>query len=104
MKCLSIQLQPELDTHFTTDDLIQHLRLMGRYPEIDRDPKNSKYTNLNLFTEELPKLSQEINDGLLNDPHIGSWVKNVAVIVAEGENGWDNCLLIWDHKAHKGTI
>ncbi len=104
MKCLSIQLQPELDTRLTTDDLIQHLRLMGRYPEIDRDPKHTKYINLNLFTEDLPKLSQEINAGVLNDPHIGPWIKKVASIIAEGENGWDNCLIIWEHKKNDGTM
>ncbi|MFL0801264.1 MAG: hypothetical protein K6L80_12485 [Agarilytica sp.] len=104
MKCLSIQLQPELDTHLAIDDLIQHLRLMGRYPEIDRDPQNTKYTNLNLFTEDLPKLTQEINAEVLNNPQIGPWVKKVATIIAEGENGWDGCLVIWENKKNSGTI
>lgn len=94
MKCLSIQLHPQRDDSFQPDDLIQRLRSLGRYPEIDIDPGGKPYIDLNLFTEDLNKLIQEINREVLNDDPLGAWVKNVAVIVCEGDQGWDNYLLL----------
>ncbi len=97
MKCLSIQLHPDRDTSFRPEDLIQHLKSIGRYPEIDIDQDKPQYVNLNLFTEDLNALSQQINTQVIDDEHLGPWVKNVSVIVCEGDQGWDDYILLWHY-------
>ncbi len=95
MKCLSIQLQTSRDSSFSPDELAHHLRSFGRYPEIDVDPDRRDYVNLNLFTEDLNELAKEINEKVLNNTEIGPWVKRTAIIVCEGDQGWDDYLLLW---------
>lgn len=103
MKCLSIQLHPRRDTRFSPDDLVLHLRTLGRYPEIDLDSDTSEYINLNLFTEDLNQLAKDINAHVLNDSTIGPWVKRVAIIACEGGQGWNDYLVLWHYDESEQT-
>lgn len=95
MRCLSIQLQPERDQRFTAEDLVALVRSLGRYPEVDRPKENDQYVNLNFFTEEAPKLWQQLQQGVLENERLGGWVKQVAVIVCEAEQESDDYLLLY---------
>jgi hypothetical protein len=100
MKCLSIQLQPQATTaggnaSFTSDDLIRLVKSVGRYPEVDRDDAHPERISLNLFTEELPVLWQDIQNGVLGDSAMGNWVKQSTIIVCEGEA--EDSLLLLSH-------
>ncbi len=94
MKCLSIQLQPELDTTFDEKDVIDLVRSIGRSPEIDIGDDNGKYINLNFFTENLRLLWDELKTGFKKDKELGKWIDKVAIIVCEGNSGWDDYLLL----------
>lgn len=98
MKCLSIQLNLKNASKFNPESLIDHLRSIGRYPEIDRDPENSSELNLNFFTEDASALWQQLKDEVLNDRELGAAIKQIATIVCEGDQGWDNQILLWPEK------
>jgi len=97
MKCLSIQLQEDIDSAHTVDELVEHVRSFGRYPEIDRGENDEKYVNLNFFTEDLRAMWPEFKSKVLNDTSLGEWVKKVAIIACEGDQGWDNHILLWHY-------
>ena len=103
MKCVSVQLYPALDTTFEVGDLLALVRSIGRFPEVDQDDVDPKSINLNFFTEDLQGFWQQFQQGVLNDPELGAWVKRIAVIVCEGDQGWDNYLLLWHHDQSQDT-
>jgi hypothetical protein len=87
-------MQPDLDASYSEDDVIKRVKSLGRFPEVDVVEDDGRFVNLNFFTEELPVLWQELQQGLLADGSLGSWVKQVAIIVCEGEKSWDDYLLL----------
>jgi len=94
MKCLSIQLQPELDGNHDEKEVISLAKSIGRYPEVDSSDDDGRYVNLNFFTENLTILWKELKSGVLENKELGDWVRRVSIIVCEGENGWDDYLLL----------
>lgn len=94
LKCLSIQLQPELDDSHSEVEVIASVKALGCFPEVDVIDEGERYVNLNFFSEQMPAVWQKLQSGLLNDGSLGSWVRKVAVIVCEGEQGWDDYLLL----------
>jgi len=94
VKCLSIQLQPKIDTSFTEKDLIDLVRSIGRFPEIDAGDDNKGYINLNFFTEDLIILWDELKQGFRKNKELDGWINKVAIIVCESDNGRDDYLLL----------
>jgi len=94
LKCLSIQLQPSLDSSHNEEEVIVNVRALGCFPEVDVIEEDERYVNLNFFSEEMPAVWQRLQAGLLNDGSLGAWVRKVAVIVCEGEQSWDDYLLL----------
>jgi len=94
MKCLSIQIQPELDLNHKPEELIELSRSLGRFPEVDEITDDGKTIQLNYFSEQLPVLWQELQLGIFESSVVGQWAKKVSIVVCEGESGWDDFLLL----------
>ncbi len=94
MKCLIIQIQPQRDTRHSVNELAALSRTIGRYPEVEPDYEHPEFTNLNYFTEHLPTLWAELQQKLFADSPLSSWLKQVAVVICEGEYGWSDALLL----------
>ncbi len=94
MKCLSIQIQPELSDQFKPEDVVALSRSLGRFPEVDKENDEDPNVYLNYFTERLPALWSELEEGLYKNEELGAWLKSVSICVCEGENGWDDHLLL----------
>ena len=94
MKCLVIQLHPSMDTSFTEQDVIKLVRSVGRFPEIDIDDEQDNLINLNFFSEDLPLLWADLKAGFETNKDLGNWISKVAIIACEGEDGWDDALLL----------
>lgn len=97
MKCVSVQIHPANDGSYEVDDLLALVRSIGRYPEVDSDEGDSHSVNLNFFTEDLQRFWREFQEGVLNDAALGPWVRKTAIIVCEGDQGWDDYLLLWHY-------
>lgn len=95
LKCLSIQLQPDLDSSHSEAEVIAKVKDLGCFPEVDVIDESERYVNLNFFSEQMPAVWQKLQHGLLNDPQLGPWLRKVAVIVCEGEQSWDDYLLLF---------
>jgi hypothetical protein len=95
MLCISVQFHPSRDNRFHLEDLLDLVRSVGRYPEVDKDESDPESVHLNFFTEDIRLFWSDFEQGVLNDPVLGSWVKNTTIIVCEGDQGWDNYLLLW---------
>lgn len=93
MKCLSIQLQPHRDSSHSPEEVIEQARRIGRFPEVDQDESLDDAINLNFFTEFPGRLWHDLQSGLLDDPALGPWIKNVAIIICEGDQAGDYLLL-----------
>lgn len=97
MRCLSLQVQPELDSACDVDALIKAVRSIGRYPEVDRHEGGGKYIQLHFFSENVAKLWAELKAGVFDKGEIASWLKKVAIVVCEGEADGDDELLLYHH-------
>lgn len=95
MKCISIQFFPTRDQRWDLGDLLAQLRAIGRYPEVDADEGGSGSVNLNFFTEDVQRCWRDLEQGVLNDAALGEWVRQNAIVVCEGDQGWDDYLLLW---------
>lgn len=94
MKCLSIQLQPEIDLSHEAGELLELVRGIGRFPEVDKGNDDGVYINMNFFTEDAPSLWSELRQKVLGHSDLGAWIKKVSIVVCEGDYGWDDYLLL----------
>jgi hypothetical protein len=98
IQCMSIQLDIGNDKGFSEQDVVAALKRIGRYPEVVSDKPDT--VMLNLFTEELPSLWQQVQTQLLGDSELAQWLKQRAVIVAaQIEAREDEVLLLYHHDA-----
>ncbi|MFL0810208.1 MAG: hypothetical protein K6L76_07325 [Agarilytica sp.] len=95
MKCLSLQLNLTNAPKSFAAQLVDHLRSIGRFPELDRDPDRPDDLCLNFFTEDAASLWADIQAHVLNDRELGEQTKQIATIICEGDQGWDNQILLW---------
>lgn len=49
---------------------------------------------LNFFSEEVPVLWEKLQQGLLSSDGLGEWLRKVSIIACEGEQSWDDYLLL----------
>lgn len=93
MKCLSIQVQAGRDASHTVQELVEHVKVvLARFPEIDRDEEDEQTVQLHFFSEDIPLLWQQLQEKLFQDSVLGSWAKNVSIVVCEAEG--DEMLLL----------
>lgn len=97
MRCISVQLHRVRDSRYHLEDLLALVRSIGRYPEVDADEGDTDSVNLNFFTEDIRLFWSDFEKGVLGDSLLGDWVKNTTIVVCEGDQGWDNYLLLWHY-------
>ncbi len=90
MKYLSIQLQPERENNLDKDFVILELQNNGYTVEVEEGEDNGKYINLNIKTGTLKNTWDNIKDIIFKNPSI----KNSSIVVCEGNQGWDDYLLL----------
>jgi hypothetical protein len=103
IKCLAIQIDQSRDPSHSADELLALLKDSGRYPEVDRDPEMPELVQMNLFSESLAGLWTEIKGQVFTGTHLSNWLAEVAIVVCEGEEGWDDEKLLW-HFDHGETL
>lgn len=96
MKCLSLQLQPELDLAHEPRELLELVRGIGRFPEVDKSD-DGVYITLNFFTEDAPSLWSELQHKVLEHADLGAWIKKIAIVVCEGNLASDEYLLLYHY-------
>lgn len=97
MKCIAIQLDMSRNTAFDESDFIRLVKSIGRFPEVDRDEDHPTMVQCNFFTEDPIVLWKDLRERVLGDESLGDWVRSVAVVACEGEEGWDDLCLLYHH-------
>ena len=94
MKCFIIQIDPSRDTSYNIEAFTRLVREQGKFPEVEADYENNALTNLNFFTEQPMEFWQYLQANILQHPDCTAWLNQVAVVVCEGEHGWNDALLL----------
>lgn len=94
MKCIIVQVHSHKNTQYTLDECLQAIRSTGRHPEVEPEEETPSIVNLNFFTEDAKVFWEEFQQATLTDSACGAWLKEVAIIVCEGEYGWNDALLL----------
>ncbi|WP_053981087.1 hypothetical protein [Marinagarivorans algicola] len=94
MKCIIVQLHIDKNTRYTLKNCLQAIRAIGRYPEVEPEEDNPSIINLNFFTEDAVIFWADFQQKILNSTPCGDWLKEVAIVVCEGEYGWNDALLL----------
>lgn len=94
MKCFIIQIDPSRDTSYSIEAFTRLVREQDKFPEVEADYENSALTNLNFFTEQPTEFWQYLQANIIQHPDCAAWLKQVAVVVCEGEHGWNDALLL----------
>ena len=89
MKCISVHIQPGLNHTHRVEELIELVRSVDRYPELE---SGADYVNLHFFTEDLALFWKEFESRVLGDKVLGKWLAEVAII-ASGNDAGDELLL-----------
>ena len=99
MRCLSIQLQPELytgdaarhiDEHVTAVKTIANAHDANSVVEVQHGYDNGAYTNININTDDPASLWNAISETITNDK---SWA-SATIVCCEGDDGWDDYYLL----------
>ncbi len=96
IKCLCIQIILANAPDFDQQDLLDVLNERGRYPEIDADEQGT-WISFNLFTENLAALWDELKAHVLPAPALAELFRTAAIVVAEGDDGWRENLVLHHH-------
>lgn len=94
MKCIIVQLHTHKNTGYSLDECLQAIRAIGRYPEVEPEEQTPSIINLNFFTEDPSVFWAEFQQKILLNTTCGTWLKEVGIIVCEGEYGWNDALLL----------
>jgi hypothetical protein len=95
MKCLHIQLQPELcsgDAAKHVDDLVAIATKHDLDPDIniERGDEDGAYINVNIYTEDVRSLWATLKAVITANQSLFS----STIVCCEGNNGWDDYLLL----------
>ncbi len=95
MKCLNIQLQPDLfsgDLAAHVDSLTQIAKTHSPNAVVDaeRGEDGGPYINVNIYTDDVCSIWPAVAVALKAEPSLAS----ATIVCCEGENGWDDYLLL----------
>ncbi len=90
MKCISIQLQPDIDPTLNKEAVLAVLTDAGLMAEIVEGEDEGRFINLNVNTDDVKLTWQQIKKPLLQIPYI----QTACIIVCEGNHGWNDFLLL----------
>ena len=99
MKCLHIQIQPELctevaalpiDEHITAIEAVANAHDANSVVEVQHGDDNGAYTNINIYSDDPASLWHAIGNTIVNDQHWAS----ATIVCCEGDDGWDDYYLL----------
>ena len=62
--------------------------------EVREGSDEGHYTNVSYATDDLPRLWSLIKQEVLQAPTIGPVLRKATIVVCQGEEGWDDYLLL----------
>ena len=95
MKCLHIQLQPELCAGHAeqfVDELASTAvdSVFDAAVTVERGDDNGPYININIHTADVATLWTSVSSRISSNPNLAS----CAIVCCEGNDGWDDYLLL----------
>lgn len=94
MKCIIVQLHTHKNAQYSLNECLEAVRAIGRHPEVEPEEETPSIVNLNFFTENPRAFWAEFQQKILLNTACGTWLKEVGIIVCEGEYGWNDALLL----------
>ncbi len=105
MKCLSIQLQPELCNCDTPSQLVDTLKAIATiHPatenvDVTSGDDGGPYININIDSSAPASLWPLLHDAITNDTSLSS----CTIACCEGDAGWDDYLLLFHYDKTEAT-
>ena len=90
MKCLSIQIQPDLVASVNKEEIISFLKSLGYSPEIQEGYDSENFINLNIKTNSIKTLWLKLEPYLQEQIEL----KESSIVTCEGSKSWDDYLLL----------
>ena len=95
MKCLHIQLQPELcagnaEHHVKELTALATASAPDAVVNVDRGDDGGPFINVNIDTDDIAALWAFMSSTLTSNPSLAS----ATIVCCEGDNGWDDYLLL----------
>jgi hypothetical protein len=100
MKLLNVQIQPERVPELDEAEVVSRLTSTGsgtglvQHVEVTKGNDDGHYTNVSYATHDLPRLWTLLRREVLEDARIGPILQKAAIVVCQGDNGWDDYLLL----------
>jgi len=100
MKALVINLQPQRSPGFdpkSVRDLVEGLKSNSdliKSLSVTAGDDNGPYTNVYVETRDVAALWELMREELFSHPVAGPHLKRAAIVVCEGNAGWDDYLLL----------
>jgi len=100
MKCLSIQIQPDKQPDLEAKDVIEKIKVycsglsIVSSLELNESFDKSRYINVNIITNNLKLLWDKLSKNVYKDSVFGPYLSKTSIVVCEGNNGWDDYLLL----------
>jgi len=105
LKTLTVQLKPELLGDRLSNKAVQLLealantqKLMSHF-KVLKGAENEKYINVNFECVDLLNLWASIKESFLTKNPLSPMLKKGAIIICQGENGWEDYLLLYHYDA-----
>jgi len=103
-KKLTVQIQPDLISATSAEAIVTILESLGKDLQlsgahITRGNDSGKYINVELRSNDIPRLWKEIKQALFVDERAGSDVKRGTVVVCSGDAQWKDYLLLHHYDA-----
>ena len=99
-KLLLIQVQPKRTPELDETQAIRLLTSVGsgtglvKHFEVREGSDEGHYTNVSYATDDLPRLWSLIKQEVLQAPTIGPVLQKATIVACQGEEGWDDYLLL----------
>ena len=99
MRCLHIQLQPELctgdaarhiDEHITAMEEVANAHDANSVVDVQHGDDNGAYTNINIYSDDAASLWIAISGTITNNQ---CWA-SATIVCCEGDNGWEDYYLL----------
>jgi len=94
MKDLVIQIHLERDHSYNCEHAVEQIRLLGLSPKLSLENDGAEYGNIFLQSEDMLSLWRTLSPMFNADTQFSTWLRNVAITTCQGDEGWDDYLLL----------
>ena len=100
MKTLNVQIQPDLVTDIDAENIVELLMSLAKDTSLVQESHVTSgsddgcYINVDFQTPDAPRLWQAIQSTLCLTPEKKSPISSTIIVVCEGEDGWNDYLLL----------